>query len=186
MKINIPEPDPKYFTKEEFEKMIAYCDNEVLKDAFTWAVFTGVREAELIKAKPSDVNVYKRIMKVYSTVSNPNKDKDSREIEMHKRLIPIFEKYKSQEFIFLNPNTNMQFTARALLDGVTKACKKAGLKHFTFKDLRSIYATWLINADAPLKWISQQMGHSSLSITEKHYAKYITKEFRGEIDKLNF
>lgn len=185
MRIKLPEPEPSFLTKDQYEKLLSECI-EVVRDFIIWDTHTGMRAEELMKLRPEHVLIKKKIIKVYSTVENPNKDKESRDIEMHKSLIPIYEKYKHQEHLFINPKTGRRFSETYMLKYVTAACKRAGIPHFCIKDFRSTYGMWLINKGAPLKWISQQMGHSSIAITERHYAKYITNEYTGMIDKLDF
>lgn len=55
---------------------------------------------------------------------------------------------------------------------------------FRFKDLRSSNGMWLLYAGQSLKYISQQLGHSSVTVTEKHYAKFLSNKFTGRIDSI--
>ena len=41
--------------------------------------------------------------------------------------------------------------------------EKAGLRRFTFHDLRPTFASMLIEAGAPLPYVADQMGHASFS-----------------------
>lgn len=185
IEISLPESDPNFITVEEYKWLLQYC-NPVFADVVTWFVLSGLRQAELIKLRPSHIFPEKRLIKIYSFDANPTKDKETRSVEMHSKLVQIYDRYKHQEFLFINPNSGKQYTPKALIANMTEACKRAGLVHYTIQDLRSTYGMWLLNNDAPLKWISQQMGHSSVLVTERFYAKYITNEFKGEIDKINF
>jgi integrase len=42
-------------------------------------------------------------------------------------------------------------------------------------DMRDTYASQLLSANAPLLYVSQQLGHSSAAVTLKHYAKWLPK-----------
>lgn len=51
------------------------------------------------------------------------------------------------------------------------ACKKAGLEHVTFHDLRRTHATMLIAEGHDPKVVQERMGHRSISTTLAHYAR---------------
>jgi len=42
-----------------------------------------------------------------------------------------------------------------------------------FKDFRDTYASNFIAHGIVLKWISLQLGHASVAVTERHYARYM-------------
>ncbi len=52
---------------------------------------------------------------------------------------------------------------------VSKAAKSRPLK---VRDLRDTYASPLITHGMVSRWISLQLGHASLPVTERHYASY--------------
>jgi site-specific recombinase XerD len=45
---------------------------------------------------------------------------------------------------------------------------------------------WLLEGGSSLEFVSSQLGHASIETTQKWYAKLITKEFKGEINKINY
>ncbi len=44
------------------------------------------------------------------------------------------------------------------------------------KDLRDTYASTLCSHGIVLRWISKQLGHGSVSVTERHYASFLATE----------
>ena len=46
------------------------------------------------------------------------------------------------------------------------------------RNLRDTFASQLLTAGIPLKYISKQLGHASTGVTEAHYARYIAEEYR--------
>jgi integrase len=54
--------------------------------------------------------------------------------------------------------------------------KTAKIRSLKVKDLRDTYASTLITHGIVLRWISLQLGHGSLSVTERHYASYMLTE----------
>jgi len=50
--------------------------------------------------------------------------------------------------------------------------KRAQLPHRPIKDLRDTFASQLLTAGAQLGYISRQLGHSDVSVTARHYARW--------------
>jgi len=46
---------------------------------------------------------------------------------------------------------------------------KAGLPYRKYHWTRHTYATWLLNDDADLRWVQQQLGHSTVALTADTY-----------------
>ena len=51
--------------------------------------------------------------------------------------------------------------------------KRTGIGHRRLKDLRDTYACWLLTAGVPLGYVSQQLGHSDVAVTARHYARWV-------------
>lgn len=56
---------------------------------------------------------------------------------------------------------------------LARAATRAKVPKPLFKDLRDTYASTLITHGIVLKWISIQLGHRSVAVTERHYARYM-------------
>lgn len=65
---------------------------------------------------------------------------------------------------------------KALAKRLGDACAAAKVDRIRFKDLRDTYASTLITHGIVLKWISLQLGHGSVAVTERHYARYMAVE----------
>ncbi len=51
--------------------------------------------------------------------------------------------------------------------------RRAGLEHHSPKDLRDSYASWLLSAGVQLGYVSEQLGHGDVSVTARHYARWM-------------
>lgn len=61
-----------------------------------------------------------------------------------------------------------------------QVCRAAKIAEHTPKDFRDTFATLLLTHGIPLKWISIQLGHGSVAVTERHYARWIdADEYRN-------
>jgi integrase len=67
----------------------------------------------------------------------------------------------------------------------TRMLEKADLRQIRIHDLRHSYATLLLQAGAPITYVSQQMGHRDASITLRVYAHYLPDASRREVDRLD-
>ncbi len=50
-----------------------------------------------------------------------------------------------------------------------RCLQEAGLKRRRYHDLRHTFASLLLTAGAPIAYVSEQMGHSSIELTVKRY-----------------
>jgi integrase len=198
--IELSEIDFKFFTKEQFNKLIetvsSYDTNGMInkydmehwrqyyKDLFTFAVLSGLRFSELANLRPDDVDLNKNLIRVISNSTHKTKTKKTRFVELHPKLIPIYRRYSDREYLFLSFEGKKIFADRVTKQ-LHKFNKKAGNPVRDFKSFRSTFGMWLIEGGASLEYVSAQLGHSSITTTEKHYAKYITREFKGEINRIN-
>jgi len=49
---------------------------------------------------------------------------------------------------------------------------RAKIGHRSPKDLRDTYASWLLSLGVQLGYVSQQLGHSDVAVTARHYARW--------------
>lgn len=64
-----------------------------------------------------------------------------------------------------------------------KALRKARLAYRGFHDFRHTYASLLLMKGVNVLYVSQQMGHKSVDITLKRYARWIPSDERKEVDR---
>jgi integrase len=57
----------------------------------------------------------------------------------------------------------------------TRLCTAASVRSRSPQDMRDTFASQLLSANAPLLYVSQQLGHGSAAVTLKHYAKWLPK-----------
>ncbi len=67
---------------------------------------------------------------------------------------------------------------------LAKAVRKLNLPHVSFHDLRHTHATLLLEANVPLKVVSERLGHASIGTTANVYAHVTENMQRQAADKL--
>ena len=67
-----------------------------------------------------------------------------------------------------------------------KPClKKAGIRDIRFHDLRHTYASLMIAKGLPIKFIQQQMGHSSIQVTLDKYGHLMPELYEVGANAMN-
>lgn len=96
-------------------------------------------------------------------------------------------KYQKGDYIFINPITNRIISPTCLRKQINYYMDKAGLKRLKLKDFRHSYATFLLSNGYRLEDIKEELGHTSIKVTEKHYATLYDenkKNIAKDVDKL--
>lgn len=74
---------------------------------------------------------------------------------------------------------------RSIRGGFRRACERAGLgPDVTPHVLRHSVATWLLDEGVPLTVVSQLLGHSSVAVTERVYARHTAQALSLATDRL--
>jgi integrase/recombinase XerD len=158
------------------EKIVrAYRPDELLKlfAAATpeeWLVFqfflcTGCREAEVMNAQWSDVDLTDKIYTVTEHLPNFRpKDSEEREIPIPDHLVDALKaRAKTSHLIFPNQHGNPD---GHFLKKLKALAKRAGLKgEFILHKFRKTYATLQHRAGVDVRTISRRLGHSDLETT---------------------
>ena len=76
-------------------------------------------------------------------------------------------------------------TVRSLVENYfLLSLERAGLRRYRFRDMRT-FGSLLIQAGAPLPYVRDQMGHSSIQITADKYVHLISGRNVGFVDQLD-
>jgi hypothetical protein len=74
---------------------------------------------------------------------------------------------------------------RAHCAPLRKLLEKAEQRQIRIHDLRHTYATLLLQAGAPITYVSQQPGHRDASITLRVYARHLPDASQRDADRLD-
>lgn len=167
---------------------------------FATAVLTGMRRGELLALEWSDIDFKKgRIhinKQIYKGVKQATKTNKERFVDMSDNLINILKEHKQatvlSRLVFhrngkpLHPY-NMENT---YFHPLIKECNKIlsddnQIEKLRFHDLRHTYATYLLSHGISIKYVQEQLGHSTARMTLDTYAKYMPSVKNGAMDLLN-
>lgn len=163
----------------EFQKLLD-SSGDFYRTAFLTALLTGVRAGELWSLQWGDMDWHSRRLYVRRSVwkngfQTPKSKNSVRKIDLPDNLVHELRKWKlacpisKHDLMF--PSREGQITCH---DNVIKrhynpALRKAGLRHVSFHSLRHTNASLRIRAEQNIKYMSMQMGHSSIKITLDTY-----------------
>ena len=109
-------------------------------------------------------------------------EKSKREVIINQQLNSLIDEYKKllildfnidikeDSLIIFNYNNNSPYTDSTLRKHFNYYINKAEVKRINMKDLRHCYATNMLLHDVSIKYVSEDMGHSSVKITGDVYS----------------
>lgn len=171
------------------------------------ALFTGMRQGEILGLRWKDIDFDKKIITVRQTLAHYGKTLKSgtktiageRNISMPEQLLTILKKHRKQYAAFKVATVdfvdedlviyNLKNGGTVFPSNLTKAyikdVKRSGLPHIRFHDLRHTHATMLIEKNLNVKVISERLGHSKVGITLDIYSHVLPSMQQEVADKLD-
>ena len=138
------------------------------------ALITGMRYGELCALKVADVKLKARTVTVRGSAAKSGKPRD---IPMADEDLPFFEEHtagkKKSDLVFTHSDGRPWKRAEQTRP-MNEANKAAEIDPaVNLHGLRRTYASWLAMDGVPLQAIQKVLGHSSIVLTEKHYAHLV-------------
>lgn len=177
----------RVFLKEEFRSIVNVMP-DYWKNLVKVAIYTGARAGEITRIKVRDIDVENRNpnVTIRSTQSNPTKSKKSRVVPLPKNSLDFFSemiKGKNLEEHLLKNAHGKAWSSLWVSKGFARHVKKAGIKDCSFHDLRRTYGAWLVMEGADLVTVQENLGHSDIKVTIKHYMSLVLKHRARQTDK---
>lgn len=190
---DLEDSEISHLKREDYDKIVNYIDkydnpqNKCYLDMFHFSILTGLRWSDVLTLEWGNIDWDN--LKIKKVIVK-GKRQFIFELDLGPEAINILNLQKmindDNRFIFgLLPNeinlnedeTLYNFRQKynsVANDILTKMFKELNLPRLTFHKARHTYAIWALNGGkADIKLISSNMGHSSVAVTEKYYAKYI-------------
>jgi integrase len=172
-----PPPRDKRLTRAEFERFLAACELPHVKLFATLAITTAARMGAILDLTWDRVDFARGL--IYLT------DPDQTAAAKRRATIPM---NRTAEIALREAREGARGPSVIEWGGgrvlsVKKALwaagKRAGLPWVTAHVFRHSAATWMIEDGVPLSEVSQWLGHSSVKVTEKIYARFSPNYLRG-------
>lgn len=168
-KIKKPDSKREYLTIDEVKRMAETpCPNPLVKKAYLFSCFTGLRISDVRGLKWKDISV--------------DNGQTYISVVMQKTNAPVYIPLSKQAMKWMPEKTDVAtdshvFDALVNLDNVNESLKKwakaAGVnKHFSYHTSRHTFATMMLTLGADLYTTSKLLGHSNVKTTQI-YAKIV-------------
>lgn len=157
----------RVLTQKEQDILIAASPPH-LRAIILCALNTGMRQGEIFNLKWQNVNLKQGILVIESAYT---KNKTTRRVPINSTLREVLssvEKVKGSEFVFNSPLGDKYSGPGGMKRSFSTACKRAGITHLRFHDLRHTAATRMIEAGASIVDVAKILGHSSLKMTMRY------------------
>lgn len=193
----------------DINALLQAAKNDLDNFIFVFAVFTGLRQGELLALAHRDVDLHEGVIHVnksvkYLTVDGEYKPILSQAKTGHSvRTIPVLgeirtllkahirrEKEKhlrlglpfSPDSILFSSETGTYREGSNILKSLTRLCNRIEIERTTFHSLRHTFCTILAKHGVPLKTASELMGHANIAITAKIYTHVDMAQKRKRIE----
>jgi len=178
---------------------------------FLTALRAGLREGELLALRWGDIqfgqdddpNRYILVQRNYDRRSRrflTPKSKKPRRVDLGRELRQVLLELRDQrllgafsrgqtnigdELVFPSEVGTVLNMSNVVLRYFLPALERAGLRRVRFHDLRHTFGSLLIQEGAPLTYVRDQMGHSSIKITVDTYGHLIPSANIAYMDRLD-
>ena len=168
---------------------------------FSTAIYTGMRRGELLALEWSDIDFKTHRIKVnkqiYKGVKQSTKTNKERVIDIPDRLVKILIEHKKEnnvlcKLVFHNNGRPIHpYTMESVyFHPLIKKCNELldeenHIDKIRFHDLRHTYATYLLSNGVPVKYVQEQLGHSTARMTLDTYASFMPSVKFGALDLLD-
>jgi integrase len=176
-----PQSNREYLTIEEVKQLVKTgCVKPLVKQAFLFSCFSGLRFSDVKALKWSDIQTDNEGKKVIRyTQQKTKKDENLQVSDEALKFLPERGTANGNDTVFILSNngyTNQALKSWILAAGITK--------RVTFHVGRHTNATLLLSLGVPIETVSKLLGHSDIQTTQI-YAKVIDKNKREAVSKLD-
>ena len=174
------QPRTRWLTLAE-EREILAAASEALLPAIIFAIDTGLRKEEQLSLLRSDVDMAHRQVTVRAAVAKNGKGRIVPLLKRTVELIGNLQPRTASQYLFhtptgerYSPNSNAFYSGLQAAVGRANRARGAGqpaIAHVSWHDLRRTCGCRLLQDHRlPMDYVSRWLGHSSVRVTEKHYA----------------
>lgn len=183
--LHVPERVPEYFTREQFSKLLESVNEQWLRDAILFAAGTGMRQAEILNLRWTDVDLSRKLIHIESNLTFKTKAGKRRTIPMSDVVLALLNaRPRKGEFVFMMKGRRI--FESYLTHEFKSAVRAAGLPEtLHWHSLRHTHASYLVQAGVPILAVSKLLGHSSVRVTEKHYAALAPESLHDEVNRIS-
>jgi len=174
--LSVPETSFDFLQRDEAERFLSHVTVAAPNDAalYTTAIFTGQRMGELYGLVWPDLDLSRGLITVRRSYDRPfTKSKKVRHVRINKQLSAVLKAWRDVcpkgplGLVFPLPDGGGRPRERPP-KGFSDLLIAARCHPIRFHDLRHTAASLLVMAGVSLRAVQQQLGHSTITVTEKY------------------
>ncbi len=183
--VKIPPQRPVFFTREEFQRLLAAIPHQWFRDLVLFTVSTMLRNNEVVHLKWSSVDLRRRFIMVENTADHRLKTPQPHAVPMNEWVYQFLaaRPHKTGN-VFRFPdgrNLNIMYVSHQF----TKYARAAGFPEgYHFHTLRHTGASWLVQDGVSVYAVQKLLGHSSIQVTMM-YSHLVTSEMQESVNRIN-
>lgn len=170
----------RFLTVSEINAFLGAVTDQKYYSLFRLGIFSGARQGELLGLKWTDVDWFNNQIHIQRTFNKgkmryPKTKSSRRKIDIGPGTMEVLKEWmrvcpeNEGGLVFPNnvgkPMNNNNMMRRYFYP----ALEKAGIERIRFHDLRHTYASLLINKGQNIKYVQNQLGHSTITTTVDKY-----------------
>ena len=186
--VKMPKQEPTQIECYNFDevKLILDHSKDWFKDFLTVAFFSGMRTGEIMALKWSDIDFVNREITISRAIRqgiiSSTKTNEIRTIDM---LDIVFDTLKNKasnkeilsEYIFPTKKGTPYSDSSTISKNYWKPIvKNLDIPYHPLYNSRHFFASFMLQNNEDIAWVSKMLGHKDISTTLKYYAKYIRKK----------
>jgi integrase len=172
------------FTPAEVKLILRACDGQ-FRNMVATGVGSGLRwPSEIIALQWADVDLDAGTVRVRAAMvcrqrKGPKTAAGNRVVQLATIALDALRAQRAHTLlkggaVFENPNTGEAWTSDQVVgQHWNPTLKRAGVRHRPGKQLRHTYASTMLSAGEPLRWVAFQLGHLDASVTARTYSRFI-------------
>ena len=175
------EPRTRYLDHEEETRLLEACTDH-FRPLVIFAIDTGLRREEQFSLFARDVNIGREELTVRKEVA---KNHRSRTIPLLERALEIAKRRDNFKYVFMNyKHERYSPTSPWIWEELQRTCNRAGIEGLIWHDLRRTCGCRLLqDYEMTMEEVCAWLGHSSVRVTERHYAFLKVDQLRKKIRK---
>jgi integrase len=185
----------KFLEEEDLNNLLNFIETEDTPDLYHFVIYTlalsGARAGEILALTFADINKADKTLRINKTKTNiaphqytqPKTRSSIRTISMPERWFTQLQKIESSY-----PNLDEHFFGETtdqsnILRRLKKILTKIDAKQITLHGLRHTHASYLINHNIDVAYVSERLGHSNITITQNTYFHLLQQTRESEANK---
>jgi integrase len=170
-----PKKDPVFLDVPSYKKLYEAA-TPWLQPIIDVAIGTGMRLGEILDLEWNRIDFNQDSIRIEKHKSEKRGDKTIYLSKMAKDVLLQIKKTSLSDLVFPSRHGKVLSKYGKVRGELRRACKRAGLTGVGFHTFRHTAASWLLMQTKDMALVKEQLGHSSLAVTQRY--AHLIKEYR--------